>query len=329
MKKNIFGLILTVLTYAAFAELPTGDFMTWFGYEAGKDANGSGTSLYGAMAGQDGSYLNYSVLLGTLSGYRAYSMNRSVGLGPWSMHLSTYVSYSVAIGASAGRDADAVDNCVFIGNGAGRGATLCTNCVFIGKGAGAGMSGNGCVDIGGVFVYSNGVATVKGLGLDRKLDMINPNNRNQELVWGDGSLNVFAPLVTTESATFGGVVSAPDIRAGCVSTSSLVGESADGSSYVLWLGAGPYSVTIQILYDDTDREDFFKFNNEKGIRFSDHQVPNGRGGSRCENIDERITRISSAPRTSITIEDEDTGERYIIKVKSGALKLYKVEETEE
>lgn len=35
------------------------------------------------------------------------------------------------------------------------------------------------------------------------------------------------------------------------------------------------------------------------------------------------------PRTSFTIEDEDTGEKYIIKVKSGALKLYKVEETEE
>ena len=32
---------------------------------------------------------------------------------------------------------------------------------------------------------------------------------------------------------------------------------------------------------------------------------------------------------NIPITDEDTGEKYIIKVKSGALKLYKVEETEE
>ena len=32
---------------------------------------------------------------------------------------------------------------------------------------------------------------------------------------------------------------------------------------------------------------------------------------------------------SMTLTDEDTGEKYIIKVKSGALKLYKVTETEE
>ncbi len=88
---------------------------------------------------------NYSTTIGFGSGYGAQFDIRDAFLG-----------------CIAGRWTTSLMRCVGIGYGALDGASNCTDCVAIGDKAGAGWRNRtGWVDVGGAFVYTNGVAVVK------------------------------------------------------------------------------------------------------------------------------------------------------------------------
>ena len=274
---SLFALA-ALLSATAFAAHPTGDYMTWFGSDAAKDVtNSSGSSFFGAWAGEGGEYINYSTYLGALSGYRSYNVNRSVGLGPWALREARNVYGTVAIGTSAGR-----------------GIEGCTNCVFIGANAGRSHRGlKDWVDIDGLIRISDG-----------------ENGRQFDLRFSRDD----DPVVSLYGYAFHrNLILEPGTEINCtgwnIHRSGLADFSraniSEGVSYVTEVGCG-YGPYISL-----------------GIE----------SGCLCVYTNSVCAATFEPKRTtppkSLEIEDEDTGEKYIIKVKSGALKLYKVEETEE
>lgn len=96
--KRIIPILL--FSAAAFADI-SGEYNTWLGYLAGKDASGDRTTVHGAGAGGEASELHRTDLIGAAAGVHGYRFYDTVGIGYRALRYASDVSNTVAIGSHA------------------------------------------------------------------------------------------------------------------------------------------------------------------------------------------------------------------------------------
>lgn len=249
--------------------------------------------------GGTGEYSNY---IGAYSGQYSTGISRCGFYGPASGQYGYNLYGCNGVGFYALADSEYMTNVFAVGTSAGRGASNCEDCIFIGKDSGRNASGlKGRIDIGGRLLVdgkNNMIWFCDYNGepfKDSPFSISNGVTRIANMEIGMRSIGSFENLEDERGYSFNDQVH-----------SLIEGHITNGS-------IAPYSITFCTAYCQGDETDF-TFGMRGGVE---------------KNIGEVIEDHVNKPRTSFTIEDEDTGEHYIIKVKSGALKLYKVEETEE
>lgn len=310
--------ILTValLASAAFGE-PSGPYMSYLGYDVGKSGSGEYSNYIGAYSGQYSTGISRCGFYGPASGQYGYKLYGCNGVGFYALADSECMTNVFAVGTSAARDAD-----------------HCEDCIYIGKDAGRNFSHRkGDVVIGDVLIHTNGVTTIKGFN----------ENIGMSISYGTTNIVMKAYTIFKDNIYFGTdhyFISEDsnfyfgnncsfefDTSTINVHTGSSLNFYGDGmcnfNSY--------HNLKIGTFYID---EFVRKYSRTFDYEDDSYNVYFDGRDFNIKSNGVKIAKFNTTPvgfngHHELKMEDEDTGEMYIIKVKSGALKLYKVEETEE
>lgn len=253
---------------------------------------------FGSDAAKDVTDSSGSSFYGAWSGEAGQYLNYSGFFGALSGYRAYNVNRSLGFGSWALRDAYDVAYTVAMGVSAGRGANGIDNCVFIGNGAG--RDSENCTNC--VFIGKNAGAGMIGEGC---IDIAGVITRD---IYGNVNImrNKDAYNKITLKKEQNECIEFKVGSVGRVTIDEGGFVSAQGGFYGFFYGPAEVG-----YFDD------LKFLNDSNEVITMRDIITG--------LESKI----SSPRSSIALTDEDTGEKYIIKVKSGALKLYKVTETEE
>ena len=297
MKKIAF-LTFVLLASAVLAE-PTGPYLSYLGYDVGYSTSAEYSNFFGAYAGRYSSDISRSGFYGAAAGSGVYGVYGCNGIGFWALADSDYMTNVVAIGSSAGR-----------------GANWCANCVFIGADVGRDVGYvDWRTDINGQF-YADRNSGVFSIRTD-------PSDAGSGIAFSNGCLTAGGVLVLDANGKW--VIDGGCLVDGYKPSDFEVEPSSDGSSCVVLKKDVPGSEAGFLANP-------FAYNgNATGMGNPVYFIGGViRASKKVDEIVHQSDLVAGGggrgSSKSVEIEDEDTGEKYIIKVKSGALKLYKVEE---
>ena len=241
---------------------------------------------------------DYMTWFGSYAGKDVTNSSGSSFFGAWAGEGGEYINYSTYLGALSGYRSYNVNRSVGLGPWALREARNVYGTVAIGTSAGRGIEGcTNCVFIGanagrGVMVKNNCIdicGVFKYAGGVGQVDC-------EKIYFGDCS---FSDIISHFA--------------------SIEKEEIMNSKVFHGIADSAWSI-------DYRPGTFLNFNTIEGheslyatINHERHEV------AFKDDLDNYVRKDA----TALHITDEDTGDKYIVKVKSGALKLYKVDETEE
>ena len=313
--KNKFavGIVGATVLCAFGAELISGDYNTTLGYLAGKDASGDRVTAMGAGAAGESEDNERSSFFGAASGTYSKRIVDCVAIGYRSLknaldnigsmfignhagEESSDMIECVVNGEYAGASSSTCSNCVFIGVNSGRNVTDLKGCIFIGSGSGSDVQSgsSGCVDIGGMIRIGMGemFELFGRKGEDALIKVIEYVNNdysytNKEIRIRD---DIFVLIGST-------VFSKEGVLANNVDADTMVSNQG---------------VLYNVGEQDISLRNYISFGFENG-EFCVYT-----NKAKAAALEAKKTH----PSRALEIEDEDTGSKYIVKVKSGALKLY-------
>ena len=364
--KNIALIAIALLASAAFGE-PSGPYMSYLGYEVGNGGTGEYSNYIGAYSGMFSTGISRCGFYGPASGQYGYKLYGCNGVGFYALANSEYMTNVFAVGTSAARGADHCEDCIYIGKDAGRNFShrkgdvvigdvlIHTNGVTTIKGLDyTKYTHNLVYEVSKDGTYSAlTVGTRKGIVGNESFVQGYICEASGDNGHAEGSetyaIGNFAHSEGHMCMAVGSFSHSEGIE--CVSdgyashaegnTSSAYGRFSHAEG-IGTFAIGDYSHSAGASSIASNKFSYVWQGVESANNLTSAYVSHGDGTYNINPVGgidgfwvgektmrKHISDEIEKPRTSFTIEDEDTGEKYIIKVKSGALKLYKVEETEE